>query len=213
MTGSLLLGWLLGALLGARHAVEPDHLAAVSTLVSTSPTPGAAARQGALWGLGHAGALFLAGAPILALRATLPARLEGGLELVVAVVLLLLGARAIWGAREAARIVSQEHNAPSPRARPLAVGLIHGFAGTGALVVLASSSMPALWSGVVFMICFGLGSVAGMALIAGLFAASMRRLTQRPAWRAALAYTSGALSILVGCLWGAPALLEMMGRA
>src|SRR5438105_1111686 len=95
---SLLTGWSLGVLLGARHALEPDHLAAVSTLVAERPTTRGAALLGAAWGLGHTSALLVAGGLLLSLRTRMPAALADVFELAVAVMLLLLGARALRNA-------------------------------------------------------------------------------------------------------------------
>lgn len=95
---SLLTGWALGVVLGMRHALEPDHLAAVSTMVtdrSGSRTTGSAALLGAMWGLGHTLALLLAGGVLLALRTEMPDGLADLFELVVAVMLLFLGAKAL----------------------------------------------------------------------------------------------------------------------
>src|SRR5947199_3489712 len=93
-------GSTLGAVLGMRHALEPDHLAAVSTLVADERTSTRAVYLGVCWGVGHTLALLAVGIALVALRAQLSARLTDMFELGVAVMLIALGTRAI---RRAAR--------------------------------------------------------------------------------------------------------------
>jgi high-affinity nickel permease len=89
----------LGSLLGMRHALEPDHLAAVSTLVTGERSSRKAAFLGACWGLGHTVALIAAGTGFVVLRAQMPAQVASALEFAVAVMLVGLGLRAIHLAR------------------------------------------------------------------------------------------------------------------
>src|SRR5918992_492138 len=85
----------LGSLLGMRHALEPDHLAAVSTLVSRERSGAKAALMGVWWGVGHTLALLLVGAALVLLRAEMPAAVSDLFELGVGVMLVALGIRAI----------------------------------------------------------------------------------------------------------------------
>ena len=86
----------LGSLLGMRHALEPDHLAAVSTLVTGERSSAKAAWLGACWGLGHTFSLVVAGAVLVVLRAQMPASVSDAFELGVALMLVALGLRAIY---------------------------------------------------------------------------------------------------------------------
>src|SRR3954471_1593891 len=99
---SLTTGLLLGFLLGMRHALEPDHLAAVSVLVTRRGTASAGAVLGAIWGIGHTLALFAVGCSLAALGARIPPRLAASFELLVAAMLVTLGLRAILRDREGA---------------------------------------------------------------------------------------------------------------
>src|SRR5215831_4468757 len=131
----LLSGLLLGLLLGMRHACEPDHLAAVSTLVARESSPAAGIVVGALWGLGHSLALFVVGCLLAVLDSRLPPGLAGGFEIAVALMLVVLGARAVVRAA-----VRPPLDRPAPRFRrpwPLVLGVVHGLAGSGALTALA----------------------------------------------------------------------------
>src|SRR5581483_8730380 len=87
----------IGFLLGLRHATDPDHLAAMSTLVSRSRRAGASWLLGALWGAGHSLTIFLVGAPIVVLQVGLPARVGAGLEFSVGVMLFVLGLMNVAG--------------------------------------------------------------------------------------------------------------------
>src|SRR3954469_18501068 len=91
----VLTGSALGSLLGMRHAFEPDHLTAVSTLVTGERSSLRAAILGASWGLGHTLSLVIVGAVLVVLRAEMPARIADIFELFVAVMLVGLGVRAI----------------------------------------------------------------------------------------------------------------------
>src|SRR5262249_8828140 len=86
----------LGSLLGMRHALEPDHLAAVSTLVTHERETGKAALPGGCWGIGHRRSLLSVGAALVLLRAEMPARAADVFELLVAIMLIGLGLRAIY---------------------------------------------------------------------------------------------------------------------
>src|SRR6185503_253403 len=93
----------LGSLLGMRHALEPDHLAAVSTLVTGERSSAKAAWLGACWGVGHTLSLVAAGAVLVFLRAEMPPRAADGFELLVALMLVGLGVRAIYMAARQGR--------------------------------------------------------------------------------------------------------------
>lgn len=224
-----LTGWMFGAWLGARHAFEADHLAALATLVHDGKRPRAAAMLGAAWGLGHTAALVGVGAVLLALRAELPARAVAGAELAVAVMLVALGIRNLLlarasGARGAARRHrhgEHEHVHAGPvdhvhvggwtlARRPLIIGLVHGLAGSGGLTALAVAGMPTPGSAMLYLVVFGLGSIAAMALLSLLAGSTLVRLAASDRARGALIAGTGALSIAVGLAWGVPAFQGMI---
>src|ERR1700726_151686 len=136
----------LGSLLGMRHAFEPDHLAAVSTLVSRERSGIRAALLGVCWGLGHTLSLVVVGALLVVLRAEMPAGVSDLFELLVAFMLVALGFRAIvQSARQGAegatrvhrhgRLVHSHAGVPAHvhigawtlARRPLLVGAVHGL--------------------------------------------------------------------------------------
>ena len=142
------------SLLGMRHALEPDHIAAVTTLVNSEPNGYRAALLGACWGLGHTITLLIVGLGLVLLRGEMPAQLSDTFEILVAAMLIVLGVRSVLqaarlGPRGPARMHSHRfviHRHPGMPAhmhignwtfarRPLLVGAIHGLAGSGALLV------------------------------------------------------------------------------
>ncbi|MBE7449090.1 MAG: high-affinity nickel-transport family protein [Kofleriaceae bacterium] len=219
-------GVLLGLVVGVRHAFEPDHLAAVSTLVTDARDARRGALLGAIWGLGHTLALVAVGIALLAAGALVPARLETALELAVAVMLIALGIRALVRAardgrggpisahahgqtlhRHAAPDGGHLHVGASTLAwRPLAIGVIHGLAGSGGLTALVFAELPSDAARVVYIVLFGAGSIAGMALASGLAGLSLARLVRAPHHARRLGAVAGALSIAIGVAWGVPLL-------
>ncbi len=212
----------LGIALGARHAFEPDHLAAVSTLVSERPRPRHAAVLGALWGLGHTAALLAVGVVLLIARAELSPRVEAGFEIVVAAMLIALGVRSVVlalrdgrrGETHAHAHGDHAHVHAGPRGhvhvfdrtlalRPLLVGLIHGLAGSGGMAALAMAEMPTRATAIVYVLLFGLGSVVGMAAVSALAALSLSRVAPHAPALRRLRIGSGALAVVVGIVWGA----------
>jgi high-affinity nickel permease len=148
----------LGFLLGMRHATDPDHVVAVTTIVSQQRSVARAAGIGALWGAGHTATIVLVGGAILLFRLAVPPRLGLAMEFAVAVMLVLLGVRSLH--------VSGERRAAmwSPM-RPIAVGFVHGLAGSAFVAMLVLTAIASPVVGVVYLLVFGLGTVAGMTLI------------------------------------------------
>lgn len=218
-------GVLLGLAVGLRHAFEPDHLTAMATLISETRDPRRGAALGALWGLGHTVSLVVVGAILMAVGAVLPVRLALAFELAVSGVLIVLGARAMinaWreGLRGPPRAHAHGHRGhlhPGPddhvhlagRAlawRPLAVGLIHGLAGSGALTALVFAELPSNTARLSYIAVFGLGSVAGMAAASAVVGASLGAMRRGQRW---LTLGAGALSICLGVVWAVPLISQL----
>lgn len=219
MFGSL-GGITLGLLVGLRHAFEPDHLTAVSTLVTETQDARRGALLGAIWGVGHTLSIVVVGGILILAGAALPARLAAAFELGVAVMLIGLGVRALVRAAREGRVgphhphrhggASHSHAGALTHVhlgrwtlawRPLLVGLVHGLAGSGALTALVFAELPGTTARLVYLTLFGAGSVVGMAIASGVAGASLHRLRGQ---RHRLAYATGVLSIVVGVLWGVP---------
>jgi len=201
-------------LVGLRHAFEPDHLTAVSTLVSESHSPRQGVLLGALWGLGHTISLVVVGVLLTLIGATLPARVGVAFELGVAAMLLLLGVRAIVVAMRAPEAEHSHsrfhvHSAIHDRRRwrPLAVGLVHGLAGSGALTALVFTQLPGTAARIVYMTLFGIGSIFGMATASGLAGVALQLVARSGSVRRTIGLATGVVSIVVGLLWGIPLLM------
>ena len=217
---SLLTGCWLGFLIGLRHALDADHLAAISTLVIEQPRPRRAALLGAFWGLGHSASLIAAGAVLLALRIQLAGPWAERFELAVAVMLIALGARSIrLSLRSSGGEVAHAHGPLFHRhaaaeehfhlrsatiaRRPFLIGVVHGLAGTGGITALAMASMPGPAAALAYVAVFAIGSIAGMSLLTGLAGFPIGRLAQRPRTHKVLIGGVGTLSVVVGLIWGA----------
>jgi len=222
VTGSF-VGLLLGVAMGARHALDPDHLAAVSVLAADDPGPRRGAVLGALWGVGHAAALLGTGVVLAALAAELPAALADAFELAVAAMLILLGARALVRALRSADAgparehvhagVPHRHAGPTAHVhvarrtvalRPLAVGVVHGLAGSGALTALVLARLPSAHLRFTYMALFSAGSIVGMCALSGLAGWPLARLARNPRASRLLMGTIGAASAALGLLWAWP---------
>ncbi len=174
-----------GLLFGLQHALEADHLVAVSTLVSQHRHPGRALLVGGLWGLGHTATLALVGFIVIAFRLQLPPTLDHWLEAGVGIMLVILGLRTLLALRRE-RLHCHRHDhghgihthfhghagGPGHAHRhatrsglgSVLVGAVHGLAGSGALVLLALGSSPSRGAALAFILLFGIGATGGMML-------------------------------------------------
>lgn len=238
----------VGFFLGMRHATDPDHVIAVSTIVSRQPKLSKAALIGAFWGLGHTVTIFVVGTAIILFDLSIPARIGLSMELSVGIMLIVLGVvnvasffRSIPDApadnHPAEPVHSHHHshgdsihNHPHkhqpevhPHAsdhtpvafldrllgrsgwyqhiRPLAIGIVHGLAGSAAvaLLVLATIQNPR-WA-IAYLLVFGVGTIAGMMIITMSLASAIKVVGARSRTISRrLAIASGVLSLAFGCL-------------
>ena len=188
---------LVGLLLGMRHATDADHLAAVATL-ATRCRFGETVRQGVAWGAGHTLTLLISGGAVLLLGLAVPERAAQGLELTVGAMLVLLGADVLRRLRRD-RVQFRGHSHPPERLplRALGVGMVHGMAGSAALVLLTLETMPSVPWGLAYIAIFGLGSILGMALLSAAIAVPLR-LTSRRLDRAYGALTAAVGLVTIG---------------
>lgn len=213
---------MLGLLVGLRHALEPDHLAAVSTLVGDAPGARRGALLGAWWGVGHTVALLAVAASLMLLRTTVPEGVAAGLEAAVGVMLVALGVRAIARAIREGRAgsVATHRHGETEHAhggvvehvhvgglvlgwRPLMVGLMHGLAGSGALTAAVFARLAGAGSQGAYVALFGVGSIAGMALVSAIAGRVLSLAT--PAAARVVASAAGAASIVIGLWWSVAA--------
>ena len=214
-----------------RHALEPDHLAAVSTLVTRERGGAKAALLGACWGLGHTFSLLVVGVALVLLRAEMPANVSDLFEFFVAVMLVGLGARAMYlAARQGpagptrthhhGQLVHQHPGTPAHvhighwtlARRPLLVGAVHGLAGSGALTALVLTTLPSTTARLTYMALFGLGSTLGMAALSGLLGWPIARLGAHQAVARGVSMAVGCVSVGLGVAWGYPFISHLLSN-
>jgi sulfite exporter TauE/SafE len=203
--------------LGALHSFAPDHLAAVSVFVSRKPSWRNALGLGARWGMGHSLTVVLVGGALALSGLHLPERFEATAERLVGVVLVLLGIFAISRAQRLHAHWHEHHgkrhwHLHSHRASEahehdhgalMGIGMLHGLAGTGALVVTLPVAIAGSRTGaLIFLAAFGLGTILSMSLFsaaAGWLLSATTTLS-RNVHRVAIAL-AGLLSMGVGVWW------------
>jgi hypothetical protein len=216
----LLVALGIAFLLGLRHASDPDHLVAVTSLVASEDgDTRKAARLGAWWGIGHAGALLAIGIPLIAFKTELPAWLESGAEKAIGVVIVVLAARVIYKwARGDFRATAHEHEGGHGRRRhlrrgdghrhvkvrtpgqALSIGLLHGLAGTGAVVLLLIAALPSRLEAGLALGVFAPMSIVSMAALTAAFAWLLTRPIVEPVYRSVLIPALGLFGVMFG-IW------------
>jgi sulfite exporter TauE/SafE len=212
MDGSLIGILGLGFVLGLKHALDADHLVAVSTIVGREQSIWKSAWVGAIWGMGHTASLFVAAVVVIVLRISISPTVAMSLEFCVGLMLMILGADLL---RRVIRGDIAVHSHPhahgdaltdhadgelhahlhvhTPVAsgdahvhhgvgrRPFFVGLVHGLAGSAALMLFVLSTIDSPWAALLYVLVFGAGTIGGMLVMSGLiglpFALASRRLS------------------------------------
>lgn len=212
---------VLGSLLGMQHAFEPDHLAAVATLMTGERTSAKAAWLGACWGLGHTLTLLAAGTALIVFRAEMPPAVTRAFEFGVVLLLIGFGARAIY--RAACNLVprrTHSHAKPATSrfvdvdrwalARPLLVGAIHGLAGSGTLTALVVATLPSTATRLGYLSLFGIGSTLGMVALSGLLGWQIARMGSDRTVVRTFSLAVGCISTVLGLFWGYPILSRLL---
>jgi len=218
----------IGFLLGMRHAVESDHIAAVASLVTRTSDISESIRLGSVWGLGHTITLFIFGSVVMLLDSIIPEQIAMMLEFIVAIMLVILGIDVLrrcmkkklhfhfhshqngtvhfHAHKHADNTVhansGHEHkhvSSPFPL-RALLVGIMHGMAGSAALIILTLQSVHSFSTGLIYITLFGIGSIAGMALLSVAIILPLRYSSTRfSGLHQYLLIGIGSLTILLGC--------------
>ncbi len=212
---ALFLSLVFGLLQGLRHAFEPDHVVAVSTMITEQRSARVRIVYAISWGVGHAAMLLGVGAILMFLRSELPRRIDAAFEVAVSLMLITLGARAVRHAVRAGREWSEPVKGVRIAVRgwraigPLAMGMIHGLAGSGALTALVVAELPSRSAGLTFMAIFGVGATLGMTLLAGVAGVPLSRLLRLRWGMPALLGTAGVVSLLLGLAWLVPGAIRL----
>ncbi|MGE3509362.1 MAG: hypothetical protein AB7N65_10810 [Vicinamibacterales bacterium] len=220
-----------GSLLGMRHALEPDHLAAVSTMVSRERSSLRAAWLGLCWGIGHTTSLVVVGAVLILLRAEMPVSMTNVFECAVGVMLVGLGIRAVVLAAQQGPdgpltvhrhgTLVHRHAAGASHVhigdwtlarRPLLIGMVHGLAGSGTLTALVLATIPTAPARVAYLVLFGAGSTLSMAAMSGLLGWPLARLGTHQAVARGVSLVVGIATMVLGVTWGYGPLLSLVGR-
>lgn len=221
---------LIGLLIGMRHALEADHVAAVVSLTREKHSLSYTLKQGVVWGLGHTIALFLFASVVLIIDKAIPDLYASRLEFTVGVMLIILGADVLrrvirdkihfhahrhddgevhfhahshkessgqnkseHGSLPHQELNHEHHHPDSFPFRALFVGLIHGMAGSAAVIILTLDTGTSPMQGMLFILLFGIGSMAGMALLSVAITYPVKLLASR------LTIAHNTFQVLVGC--------------
>jgi high-affinity nickel permease len=188
----LVFALAVALVLGLRHATDPDHLVAVTSLVAADEGDvRGATGLGVWWGLGHAGMLFAVGLPLIALGGEMPGWLERGAETAIGLVIVVLGARLIVRWLHPAHVQRLRS-----RRQALGIGMLHGLAGSGAVVVLLIAAVPSQVQAVATLAVFAPATMVSMTAFTGAFA----WVLGHTAHRAALMPALGVFGLMFG-LW------------
>jgi high-affinity nickel permease len=215
-----LFALLIALVLGLRHASDPDHLVAVTSLVAADGGDvRGAARLGAWWGAGHAAALLAIGVPLILLRSSMPGWLENGAETAVGVVIVLLGLRIVFkwargdfraghhghasGGFPAHRHLREgqgphRHRRVRTPGQALGIGLLHGLAGTGAVALLLIAALPTKLEAAAALAVFAPMSAVSMTLCTTSFAWLLTRPVIDPLYRNVLIPAFGLFGLMFG---------------
>ena len=193
----------LGFVLGLKHALDADHLAAVSTIATEKRSLLGSSLIGVWWGLGHTISLLIAGVLAMLLHVQISPRTEMALEFCVGIMLIVLGVNALrklvrggnvhmhahehdghWHVHphiheKAKHDVPHTHHGLKLGARPLLIGMVHGMAGSAALTLLVLATISSTAVGFIYIAIFGIGSIGGMAIMSALFALPSKLGVQR----------------------------------
>jgi len=216
-----LVAMVIAVALGLRHASDPDHLVAVTSLVAADGGEArSAARLGGWWGAGHAAALVVIGLPLIALKSALPAWIEYGAERAVGVIIVLLALRVIakWirgdfrserhrhrseagasGHRHLHHAAEPDHphRIRTPR-QAAGIGVVHGLAGTGAVVLLLIAALPTQLEAAAALLVFAPMTAVSMTLCTTAFAWLLTRRLVAPVYRTVVVPALGISGLMFG---------------
>jgi len=200
---------LLGFFIGMRHALEADHVAAVAALATKTTSVKSAIKQGAVWGLGHTITLFLFSSIVIMTDSIVPEKFANGLEFIVGIMLVFLGGDVLRRLirdkihfhshqhdNEVTHFHAHKHTSEKKHAdsahrhehasgfpiRALYVGLMHGMAGSAALIILTLQSVDSVTTGLLYILMFGIGSIIGMAALSFIIAIPLRHSAKGLTW-------------------------------
>ncbi len=205
MTSLLILGFLIGM----RHAMDADHLAAVAAISTQQSSIRSTVKHGLVWGAGHTTTLFLFGSMIIWMDTIIPEQLALYLQIGVGLMLVALGldvirrvirdrihfhqhqhetaethfhAHSHCGETNHQQSAHQHNHDRKFPFRTLFIGFMHGMAGSAALTLITMETIDSLWAGLLYILLFGFGSMLGMAILSVIIAIPLRASANGLTW-------------------------------
>jgi ABC-type nickel/cobalt efflux system permease component RcnA len=219
----------LGFVLGLKHALDADHLVAVSTIVSERKGFWSSSIVGALWGLGHTASLFAVGLIVIAFHFQIPDKIAMIMEFGVALMLVILGANVLWKIWRGAVLhvhahehedhfhihphlheyeIAQQHedsgihhHKTNVGKKPFFVGMVHGMAGSAALMLVVLATISSRSLALVYIAIFGFGSVGGMFLMSTLIGLPFAVTSKHERLNKIVRTTAGVISVVFGLFY------------
>lgn len=220
MEAGLLSVLALGFILGLKHALEPDHIIAVSTIAAQSKKLIRSAMAGVFWGIGHTATLFITGMAMIFMKGEIPEKWTMTLEFCVGIMLVYLGISSMISFKnvhvhkehqDGGELIcvhshshrgGHQHTNRSQHAyfntKSTIVGLVHGLAGSAAMVLLTMSTVDSAWEGALYILVFGAGTVAGMLFFTTIIGIPFVLSAGKAKLNRGLAWVAGAVSTAFG---------------
>ncbi|MDR0845021.1 MAG: hypothetical protein LBN71_07350 [Tannerella sp.] len=202
---------------GLLHAFEADHILAVTNIVSQRNNVFPALKDGVFWGLGHTSTIFLIGVIMILFKVNIPDSSFSYFEAAVGLMLIVVASYrfCIFLKDEQISLHTHRHEHAGANAQPhihvhlkgknlhktsYGIGIVHGLAGSGALVVLVMTQIETIGSSLLYLLIFGIGSIIGMTLVAGVFSIPFsKKLIHSKGLRTTLVLLSSTLCFAYGC--------------
>jgi len=213
----------LGFILGLKHATDADHLIAVSTIVSERKGFWSSSIVGILWGLGHSVSLLVVGLAVVAFNIRIPDNIAVWMELAVAAMLVVLGGNVLWRLRRGATLHAHEHrhndkrhlhlhihapgketvhdHVPPVGKKPFFVGMVHGMAGSAALMLVVLATISSRPLALLYIAIFGAGSVGGMFIMSVFLGLPFAFTSRHERLNTMIRLSAGMLSVCFGLLY------------
>jgi nickel/cobalt exporter len=198
MEFGLLSALIVGLFLGIKHSLEPDHVIAVSTIVSKSKNWFRSLLAGVFWGIGHSAVLFIVGLLIIVLKLQVPPKVEAYFEIIVGIMLVYLGITSILGNTKRNGDKGDLNDASAIYMKSFAIGSIHGLAGSAALTVLVLSTVNSLLDATLYILFFGAGTIIGMFCFTAALTISLVLSVKRFNAKRTLEFTAAIVSVCFG---------------
>lgn len=209
----------LGFVLGIKHAIEPDHIIAVSTIASQSKKLFRSTLAGVFWGIGHTATLFIIGIILIFMKGEIPEKWAMSLEFLVGIMLVYLGLTTVFSLKNI-HVHQHEHDGEEHKhihshihsgthehqhqhknvsyLKSMLIGLVHGLAGSGAMVLLTMSTVKSVWEAAIYILIFGVGTIIGMLFFTTLIGLPFVFSAKKVTLNKTLTQITGSISIVFG---------------